>query len=49
MTYIDFSDDNDFDERFEELKYKILKVDRSEMEPRQFLPKTEKDNERNTT
>src|SRR5690554_2039013 len=38
MTYIDFSDDNDFDERFEELKYKILKVDRIEMEPLGAIP-----------
>jgi len=38
MTYIDFSDDNDFNERFEELKYKIFQIDRVEMEPLGAIP-----------
>lgn len=33
MSYIDFSNDSDFGEKFEELKYKIFKIDRIEMEP----------------
>jgi len=33
VSYIDFSNDYNFDEKFEELKYKIMKVDRIEMEP----------------
>ena len=38
ITYIDFSDDNDFNKKFEELKYKILKIDRIEMEPLGVIP-----------
>lgn len=33
VSYIDFTNDSDFDEKFEDLKYKILKVNRIEMEP----------------
>ncbi len=38
ITYIDFSDDNNFNKKFEELKYKILKIDRIEMEPLGVIP-----------
>ena len=38
MSYVDFSNDNEFDKRFEELKYKILKIDRIEMEPLGSIP-----------
>jgi len=38
VSYIDFSNDLDFDEKFEDLKYKILKVDRIKMEPLGDIP-----------
>lgn len=38
ISYIDFSNDSDFVEKFEELKYKILKIDRIEMEPLGTIP-----------
>ncbi len=38
VSYIDFSDDNKYDEKMEELKHKILKVDIIEMEPIGEIP-----------
>ncbi|MSU02980.1 toll/interleukin-1 receptor domain-containing protein [Tissierella pigra] len=38
ISYIDFSNDSDFGEKFEELKYKILKIDRIAMEPLGTIP-----------
>lgn len=38
VTYINFSSDSDFCYKFEELKYKLLKKDRIEMEPLGEIP-----------
>lgn len=38
VSYIDFSNNKNFDEKFEELKYRILNVDRIEMEPLGDIP-----------
>lgn len=38
VTYIDFSNDHNFYDKLEELKYKILKKDRIEMEPLGEIP-----------
>ena len=38
VSYIEFSDDNEYDEKIEELKHKILKVDMIEMEPLGEVP-----------
>lgn len=38
VSYIDFSSDENFQEKFEELVYKILKKDRVEMEPLGQIP-----------
>ena len=38
MSYIDFSNDDNFIEKLEEVKHKILKIDRIEMEPLGAIP-----------
>lgn len=38
VTYINFSNDSNFNEKFEELKYRILNVNRIEMEPLGDIP-----------